>query len=80
MKRKIIRVGSSKGVLLPREVTKAMEWDFGTEVELTFDEEKHDVQLKSLKVSVPPEYDIDQLRQIEEVMEDYADLLGGTDD
>ena len=80
MKRKIIRVGSSKGVLLPREVTKAMNWDFGTEIELTIDEEKRDVLLKTLKVSVPDEYDIDHLRQIEEMMDDYADLLGGTDD
>jgi len=80
MKRKIIRVGSSKGVLLPREVTKAMNWDFGTEIELTIDEEKRDVLLKTLKVSVPDEYEIDHLRQIEEMMDDYADLLGGTDD
>ncbi|MCK9243680.1 MAG: hypothetical protein M0R34_07335 [Candidatus Marinimicrobia bacterium] len=80
MRRKIIRVGSSKGVLLPREVTKAMNWEFGTEVELTIDEEKRDIMLKTLKVNVPMEYEIDDLRQIEEVMEDYADLLEGTDD
>jgi len=80
MRRKIIRVGSSKGVLLPREVTKAMNWEFGTEIELTIDEEKRDILLKTLKVSVPMEYEIEHLRQIEEVMEDYADLLGGIDD
>ena len=80
MKRKIIRVGSSKGVLVPREVTKAMGWDFGAEIELTVDEEKQDVLLKTLKVSVPVEYEIEHLRQIEEIMVDYADLLGGTDD
>mgnify|MGYP001769563016 CR=1 FL=1 len=80
MKRKIIRVGSSKGVLLPREVTKAMDWDFGAEIELAVDEEKQDVLLKTLKVSVPVEYEIEHLRQIEEIMVDYTDLLGGTDD
>lgn len=80
MRRKIIRVGSSKGVLLPREVTRAMNWDFGAEIELTIDEEKRDVLLKTLKVSVPLEYEIEHLRQIEEVMDDYADLLEGTDD
>ncbi|HPC35122.1 MAG TPA: hypothetical protein P5268_01485 [Candidatus Marinimicrobia bacterium] len=80
MKRKIIRVGSSKGVLLPREVTKAMGWGFSSEIELSIDEEKHEVYLKSLKVSVPLDYEIDHLRQLEEVTEDYADLLEGTND
>ena len=80
MKRKIIRVGSSKGVLLPREVTKAMDWGFGSEIELSVDEEKHEVYLKSIKVSVPQDYEIDHLRRLEEVLEDYADLLEGIDD
>lgn len=80
MRRKIIRVGSSKGVLLPREVTKAMKWDFGTEIELSIDENKRQVYLKSLKVSIPEEYDLEQLREIEEVADEYKTYLGGLND
>jgi hypothetical protein len=57
-----------------------MDWGFGSEIELSVDEEKHEVYLKSLKVSVPQDYEIDHLRQLEEVLEDYADLLEGIDD
>jgi len=80
MKRKIIRVGSSRGVLLPREVTRAMVWDFGTEVELNVDNERGEVMLKTIKVSLPDDYDPEQLKLIEEQMIEHGDVLGGMDD
>jgi len=80
MKRKIIRVGSSRGVLLPREVTRAMTWDFGAEVELNVDNERREVTLKTIKVSLPDDYDPEQLKLIEEQMIEHEDVLGGIDD
>lgn len=80
MRRKIIRVGSSKGVLLPREVTKAMRWDFGSELELTIDEVKKQVLLKTLKIDIPEDYDLTQLHELEEVADEYKNLLGGIHD
>ncbi len=80
MKRKIIRVGSSRGVLLPREVTKAMQWDFGTEVELGVNSDRKEVTLKTIKVSLPDDYNIEHLRSIEEQMLLHVDILGGIDD
>lgn len=80
MLRKIIRVGSSRGVLLPREVTKAMHWDFGTEVDLDVDKDRKEVTLKTIKVSLPDDYEMEHLRGIEERLMMHADLLGGIDD
>jgi len=75
MKRKIIRVGSSRGVLLPREVTKAMSWDFGTRVELTVDEKKKEVTLKTIKVDLPDDFSVDQLQSLEKVVKKHKKLL-----
>ena len=80
MKRKIIRVGSSRGVLLPREVTRAMSWDFGSEIDLTVDKGRREVTLKTIKVSIPDDYDPDRLKQIEDTLTEYEDVLGGIDD
>jgi len=80
MKRKIIRVGSSRGVLLPREVTRAMSWDFGTEVELDVNHDRKEVTLKTIKVSLPEDFNAEQLKGIEEQMMEHADMLGGIDD
>jgi antitoxin component of MazEF toxin-antitoxin module len=80
MKRKIIRVGSSRGVLLPREVTRAMSWDFGTEVDLQVDRDYNEVILKTIKISLPEDFDSEQLRQIEEVMHQYDAVLGGVNE
>ncbi|HCK99393.1 MAG TPA: hypothetical protein DHW42_04725 [Candidatus Marinimicrobia bacterium] len=80
MKRKIIRVGSSRGVLIPREVTRAMYWDFGTEVDLLMNQERKEVTLKTIKISLPEEYNVEYLRQIEELMIEHEDVLGGIDD
>ena len=80
MKRKIIRVGSSRGVLLPREVTRAMNWDFGSEIDLTVDKGRREVTLKTIKVSIPDDYDPDHLKQIEDTLTENEDVLGGIDD
>jgi len=80
MRRKIIRVGSSRGVLLPREVTKAMKWDFGTDVDLDVNHDRKEVTLKTIKVSLPEDYNLEHLRGIEEQLELHADVLGGIDD
>ncbi|GEM_PF-380487 len=80
MKRKIIRVGSSRGVLLPREVTRAMSWDFGTEIDLNVDIERKEVTLKTIKISLPEDYSSDHLRQMEDILNEYSDILGGFDD
>lgn len=80
MKRKIIRVGSSRGVLLPREVTRAMNWDFGSEIDLTVDKGRREVTLKTIKVSIPDDYDPDNLKQIEDMLTENKDVLGGVDD
>ena len=80
MKRKIIRVGSSRGVLLPREVTKAMNWEFGSQTELTIDKEKNQVVLKTIKIDIPEEYNPEHLKQIEKTLKTNLELLGGIDD
>ncbi|MDO9548676.1 MAG: AbrB/MazE/SpoVT family DNA-binding domain-containing protein [Candidatus Marinimicrobia bacterium] len=80
MRRKIIRVGSSRGVLIPREVTKAMFWDFGTEVDLDVNADRKEVTLKTIKVSLPEDYELEHLRGIEEQLMLHADVLGGIDD
>ena len=80
MKRKIIRVGSSRGVLLPREVTKAMGWEFGSQTELTIDERQKEVILKTIKIDIPEEYNAEHLKEIENTLEKYQGVLGGIDD
>jgi len=57
-----------------------MVWDFGTEVELNVDNERGEVTLKTIKVSLPDDYDPEQLKQIEEQMIEHENVLGGIDD
>lgn len=80
MRRKIIKVGSSRGVLLPREVTRAMKWDLGTEVELNVDKENKEIILKTIKINLPDDFDVEMLKKIEETMSNYGDILEGIDD
>ncbi len=49
MKRKIVRVGASLCILLPKDVIKDMEWDFGDEIDLILDEEDEKVVLRQPK-------------------------------
>ncbi len=46
MKRKIVRVGASLCILLPKDVIKEMEWDFGDKIDLILDEEDEKVILR----------------------------------
>ncbi len=80
MRRKIIRVGSSRGVLLPREVTRAMSWDFGSEIELNMNKEKKELTLSTIKVKIPDEYNTDMMNEIVEILNENADVLGGIND
>lgn len=50
MRRKIVRVGASLCILLPKEVIKIMDWDFDDEINLILDEENEVVILRNPKV------------------------------
>ncbi|HPC35123.1 MAG TPA: hypothetical protein P5268_01480 [Candidatus Marinimicrobia bacterium] len=49
MRRKIVRVGASLCVLLPKEVVRTMGWDFEDEINLILDEENEVVILRNPK-------------------------------
>lgn len=49
MRRKIVRVGASLCILLPKEVIKIMDWDFEDEINLILDEESEVVILRNPK-------------------------------
>jgi len=49
MIRKIVRVGASLCILLPKDVIKTMEWDFGDHIDLILDEENEKVILRNPK-------------------------------
>lgn|GEM_PF-377289 len=49
MRRKIVRVGASLCILLPKEVIKIMDWDFEDEINLILDEENEVVILRNPK-------------------------------
>ena len=50
MRRKIVRVGASLCILLPKDVIKIMGWDFEDEINLILDEENEVVILRNPKV------------------------------
>lgn len=52
MRRKIVRVGASLCILLPKDIIKAMEWDFGQYVDLILDEENQKIMIRNLKNEV----------------------------
>ena len=49
MKRKIVRVGASLCILLPKEIIKAMGWDFGQYIDLILSEEDEMIVLRDIK-------------------------------
>jgi len=75
MRRKIIRVGSSRGVLIPSPVTQAMGWEFGSLTELTVDQENNRLILETHQVEVPDELDEGQLTEISSLAEENKNLL-----
>ena len=49
MKRKIVRVGASLCILLPKNVVNAMGWDFDDFIDLILDENDETVYLRNMK-------------------------------
>ena len=80
MKRKIIQVGSSRGVLIPNEVTKAMGWEFGSLTELTIHEDENAITLVSLKEEIPEDLDEEQFIELKELANQHKDILEGLND
>ena len=73
MKRKIVRVGASLCILLPKDVIKTMEWDFGDPIDLILDEENEKVVLRN-----PREKEQKKKSYLEDFngfLEDYKDVL-----
>jgi len=73
MIRKIVRVGASLCILLPKDVIKSMEWDFGDHIDLILDEENEKVVLrnpkeKSKKKQTYMEYFDDFLSEYQEAL------------
>ncbi|MDO9548677.1 MAG: AbrB/MazE/SpoVT family DNA-binding domain-containing protein [Candidatus Marinimicrobia bacterium] len=73
MRRKIVRVGASLCILLPKDVIRAMEWDFGDPIDLILDEENEKVILRN-----PREEEQKRKSYLEDFhgfLEDYKDVL-----
>ncbi len=73
MRRKIVRVGASLCILLPKDVIKSMEWDFGDPIDLILDEENEKVILRN-----PREEKMKKKSYLEDFngfLEDYKDVL-----
>ncbi|HOU18147.1 MAG TPA: AbrB/MazE/SpoVT family DNA-binding domain-containing protein [Candidatus Marinimicrobia bacterium] len=74
MRRKIVRVGASLCVLLPKEVVRAMGWDFEDEINLILDEENEVVILRNLK-NQPIEKKT-MMEHFDQFLENYGKELG----
>ena len=46
MIRKVVRVGASLCILLPKKIIEKVGWDFGDKVDLLLDEEEEKIVLK----------------------------------
>ncbi len=66
MRRKIVRVGASLCILLPKDVIKTMDWDFGDEIDLILDEENEKVVLRN------PREDV---KKVQTYIEDFDSFL-----
>lgn len=73
MRRKIVRVGASLCILLPKDIIKAMEWDFGQYVDLILDEENQKIMLRNLKNDVTEKESY--LEDFSIFMEEYKSLF-----
>jgi len=77
MRRKVVKVGASLCILLPKEVIKTMDWDFGDEIELILDEEDEKVTLRN-----PKEGEMKKQTYIEDFddfLNKYKDVLAEID-
>lgn len=73
MERKIVRVGASLCILLPKDVIKTMEWDFGDPIDLILDEENEKVVLRNPREKEQKKKSY--LEDFNEFLEDYKDVL-----
>ncbi|MBN2601415.1 MAG: AbrB/MazE/SpoVT family DNA-binding domain-containing protein [Candidatus Marinimicrobia bacterium] len=73
MIRKIVRVGASLCILLPKDVIKAMEWDFGDPIDLILDEENEKVVLRNPREEEQKKKTY--LEDFNEFLEDYKSVL-----
>ena len=78
MKRKIVRVGASLCILLPKEVIDAMNWDFGDHIDLILDEEEDEVIFKNLVPKKKKEKSA--LEEFGNFSEKYAEALKEIDE
>ena len=46
MKRKVVRVGASLCILLPKKIITRVGWDFGDHIDLILDEDEQKITLK----------------------------------
>jgi len=77
MKRKIVRVGASLCILLPKDVIRTMDWDFGDAIDLILDEESEKVILRNPKKE--SEGKKTYLEGFEEFLKDYEAVLTEVD-
>jgi len=73
MRRKIVRVGASLCILLPKDVIKTMEWDFGDPIDLILDEENEKVIFRNPREEEQKKKSY--LEDFNEFLEDYKDVL-----
>ena len=73
MKRKIVRVGASLCILLPKDVIKSMDWDFGDEIDLILDEENEKVVLRNPREELKKKQTY--IEDFDSFLEEYQDVL-----
>jgi antitoxin component of MazEF toxin-antitoxin module len=77
MKRKIVRVGASLCILLPKDVIRMMVWDFGDEIDLILDEENERVILRNPREEVKKKQSY--LEDFDSFLGEYKDILTAVD-
>ena len=73
MRRKIVRVGASLCILLPKDVIKTMDWDFGDPIDLILDEENEKVVLRNPREEEKKKKTF--LENFSGFLDDYKDVL-----
>lgn len=77
MRRKVVKVGASLCILLPKEVIKTMDWDFGDEIELILDEENEKVTLRNPKEGEKKKQTY--MENFDDFLNKYQDVLAEID-
>ncbi len=72
MTRKIIKIGSSKGITIPEETMKKLNLQRGEKVEVTFNEKNRVIEVKPAKKESE---DQQLLKWTKEFIEEYRDAL-----